>query len=264
MPLQPRYLQPVNLLATALLAGAIFSAQASDIDAAIDKGVERAATAQQAQTRIDTVDDAIRDIEREYRGLSKEVDGLAIYVQQLDKQLDSQRQELESVEESIHQVALIERQITPLMLKMVDAIALFVEADIPFQKEERLARVKSLQAMMGRSDVEAAEKYRQIMQAYQDEMGYGRSIKTYRATLAIDNAEKEVDFLRVGRIALMYQSLDGENIGVWDSKTRSWQPLDNEYKSKLMMALRIAREQAAPDLIKVPVAAPASYAVEKQ
>lgn len=258
-------LQSRHLLAGALLlTGAVSAANASNIDTAIDKGVERAATAQQSQVKIDGMDEVIRDTEREYRGLVKEVDGLGIYVQQLDKQLVDQRQELASVENSIHQVALIERQITPLMLKMVDGIAAFVEADIPFQKEERLARVKSLQSIMGRSDVEVAEKYRQVMQAYQDEMSYGRTIKTYRDTIKIDNADKEVDFLRVGRIALMYQSLDGENIGVWDNTSRSWQPLADEYKGKLMMALRIAREQAAPDLIKVPVASPVSYAVEKK
>ncbi len=258
-------LQFRHLLAGALLtAGAVFSATASNIDTAIDKGVERAATAQQSQSKIDSMDDAIRNSEQEYRGIIKEVEGLTIYIQQLDKQLADQEKELANVENSIHQVALIERQITPLMLKMVDGMARFVEADLPFQKDERLARVKSLQNMMGRADVEVAEKYRQVMEAYQDEMGYGRTIKTYRATLKVENTEKEVDFLRVGRIALMYQSLDGENMGVWNNQSRAWAPLDVEYKSKLMMALRIAREQAAPDLIKVPLSAPVSFAVESK
>lgn len=258
-------LQSKSILAGILLAaGAVMSASATNIDTAIDKGVERAATAQQSQSKIDNMDDAIRNAEQEYRGIIKEVDGLNIYVQQLDKQLADQETELANVENSIHQVALIERQITPLMLKMIDGMARFVEADLPFQKDERLARVKSLQNMMGRSDVEVAEKYRQVMEAYQDEMGYGRTIKTYRATLKIENNEKEVDFLRVGRIALMYQSLDGENMGVWNNQSRAWTPLDVEYKSKLMMALRIAREQAAPDLIKVPLSAPVSYAVESK
>ena len=257
--------QPKQLITAAvLLAGTVLPAMASNIDTAIDKGVQRATNAQQNQQKIDGMDDTIRDTEREYRGLVKEVDGLSVYVQQLDKQLANQRKEMDDVESSINQVALIERQITPLMLKMVDALSEFVDADIPFQKEERMARIEKLKSIMGRSDVEVAEKYRQVMQAYQDEMNYGRTIKTYRATLKLDGSEKEVDFLRVGRVALMYQSLDGENIGVWDSQKRSWKPLDSEYKSKLMMALRIAREQAAPDLIKVPVSAPISYAGENK
>lgn len=237
---------------------------ASNIDTAINKGEERAATEKQYQVKIDVLDETIRDVEREYRGVVKEVDGLEIYVQQLDKQLEDQRHEKEEVEKSIHQVALIERQITPLMLKMVDAISRFVEVDIPFQKEERMRRVKSLNDMMGRSDIEVAEKYRQVMQSYQDEMNYGRTIKTYRSTLTINSVEKEVDFLRVGRVALMYQTLDGDDSGVWDVESNNWKPLDSEYKSKLLTALRIAREQSAPDLIKVPVHAPILVAVEKK
>ena len=142
------------------------------------------------------------------------------------------------------------------MLKMIEAIDLFVQSDVPFQQAERGKRVQTLQDMMGRSDVSVAEKYRKVMDAYQKEMDYGRTIKTYRATMQLDGAEREVDFLRVGRVALMYQTLDGENIGIWNNDSRQFEALENEYKSKLAMALRIAREQAAPDLIKIPVAAP--------
>ena len=62
--------------------------------------------------------------------------------------------------------------------------------------------------------------------------------------------------LRIGRIALVYQSLDGQELGIWNTNSNSWQSLAPEYKSKVMAGIRIAREQAAPDLIKVPVAAP--------
>jgi hypothetical protein len=89
-------------------------------------------------------------------------------------------------------------------------------------------------------------------------MDYGRTIKTYRSTINLtdSSSEREVDFLRVGRISLMFLSLDGERLGIWDQKAKEWKPLDAEYRGKLNTALRIAREQAAPSLIKIPVAAP--------
>jgi len=145
---------------------------------------------------------------------------------------------------------------------MIDAIDLFVAADVPFQQQERLARVESLKALMGRSDVTVAEKYRKVMDAYQKEMDYGRTIKTYRDSITLDaslfekGGEREVDFLRVGRISLVFLSLDGESLGIWDQQSKKWQPLESEYKGKVIGALRIAREQAAPSLIKIPVAAP--------
>jgi hypothetical protein len=63
-----------------------------------------------------------------------------------------------------------------------------------------------------------------------------------------------VDFLRFGRISLVYQTLDESESGVWDQATRSWLPLDDSYRSSIRDGLRIARKQSAPNLIRLPVA----------
>ncbi len=255
----PMQLRTRNLLAAAMLsAGVVMGASAATVDGALDQGVNRANKAQQSQQKIDSVDNSIRAQEREYRGLVKEIDGLNVYVTQLNKQLKAQQDELASIEASIKNVTLVERQITPLMLRMIDAIDQFVAADVPFLAEERSKRVANLKNMMGRSDVTVAEKYRKVTEAYQAEVDYGRTIESYRGTLATNGQSREVDFLRVGRISLMYQSLDGQELGVWNTAANQWEPLDASFKSKLMAGIRIAREQAAPDLIKVPVAAPTS------
>ena len=248
MPLRTR-----NILAAAVIsAGVVFGAHAADVNTALDKGEARASKAQKSQQKIDDIDSDIRAAEREYRGVMKEVEGLQVYNQQLDKQLNAQTEELTAISSSIEQVTLVERQITPLMLRMIDAIDLFVAADVPFKKEERTKRVEGLKELMGRSDVTVAEKYRKVMGAYQAEIDYGRTIESYRGNLE----GREVDFLRVGRVSLVYQSLDGNELGVYNTASKSWETLDPSYKSKIMAGIRIAREQAAPDLIKVPVAAP--------
>jgi hypothetical protein len=232
------------------------------LNSVLVKGEQRADKAIKSQLTIDAIDADIRRSEREYRGVSKEIEGLEVYVKQLNKQLEDQNSEKNDIEKSIRKVTLIERQITPLMLRMIDALDRFVEADVPFQKEERRDRVANLKDLMVRSDVTVAEKYRNVMDAYQKEMDYGRTIKTYRSTINVagssadTSGEREVDFLRVGRISLMFLSLDGKSLGIWDQKATEWKPLDADYKGKLNTALRIAREQAAPSLIKIPVAAP--------
>ena len=253
---------PAKKLVLAILAtGSLFATTSvvasNNLDAALVKGEQRAASAVRSQHKIDSVESETRDAERKYRAVNKENDGLSVYIEQLNKQLTNQEIELNNIDSSIRQVTLIERQITPLMLRMIESLELFVAADVPFQKEERTARIASLRELMGRSDVTVAEKYRKVMDAYQKEMDYGRTIKTYRSTLDLAGAaDREVDFLRVGRLSLMFLSLDGQSLGIWDQQAKVWQPLDSEYKAKLTTALRIAREQAAPSLIKIPVAAP--------
>jgi len=258
---------PFNSKASSLLAGAfltagMFNAHAADLDQAINKGVDRVGNAQQAQVKIDDIDSQTRSAEREYRGVIKEVEGLKVYIEQLNKQLAAQEKELGQIEASIRQVTLIERQITPLMLRMIDAIDQFVRADVPFLQEKRMDRVETLKDMMGRSDVTVAEKYRKVMEAYQTEIDYGRTIESYRGEVEIDGEQREVDFLRTGRISLVYQTLDGERLGVWNPESKQFEELDSSYKSKIMMGIRIAREQAAPDLIKVPVSAPVAVTAE--
>ena len=138
---------------------------------------------------------------------------------------------------------------------MIDAVESFVELDVPFLLDERQKRVAGLREVMGRADVTNAEKFRQIMEAYQVENEYGRTIEAYRGTLERGDKEITVDFLRFGRIALVYQTLDESEAGVWNQETRTWEPLDSGYRSAIRQGLRIARKQAAPDLIRLPLPA---------
>ena len=65
-----------------------------------------------------------------------------------------------------------------------------------------------------------------------------------------------VEFLRLGRVALMYRTLDDAEVGRWNKDSNSWEKLDNGYLSGVKMGISIARQQVAPDLVYVPVDAP--------
>jgi hypothetical protein len=64
-----------------------------------------------------------------------------------------------------------------------------------------------------------------------------------------------VELLRVGRVALMYQTLDGAETGYWNATTGKWQ-VDNQFDDAIREGLKVARKQAAPDFVAVPVRAP--------
>jgi hypothetical protein len=142
------------------------------------------------------------------------------------------------------------------MTRMIEGIEQFISLDVPFLIEEREERVANLQDLMERQDVTVAEKFRKVTEAYQIENDFGSTIESYKDTITIDDATREVDFLRVGRIALIYQTADGKSSGVWDQSSRKWQSLGNEYKNQIKFGLQIANKQVAPDLVLVPVDAP--------
>ena len=141
------------------------------------------------------------------------------------------------------------------MQKMLDTLEQFVALDVPFLVEERAKRVANLKDMMTRADVTFSEKYRRIVEAYQVEMEYGRTIEAYEGKLGAGDAARTVQFLRVGRVGLLYQTLDGRETGYWDADKRDW-VVDNHYRNAFREGIGVAKKMTAPDLLVVPVRAP--------
>jgi len=154
-------------------------------------------------------------------------------------------------------VTVIQRQMTPLVVRMIDGLEQFVDLDVPFHIQERKDRVAFLRRNLDRSDVTVAEKMRQVLEAYKIENEYGRKIDSYKGTVDINGSERDVNFLRIGRIALLYQTTDTEVSGAWDQANRQFvQVSRGEYRSAIMKGLRIARNEASIDLMTMPIPAP--------
>ena len=239
------------------VAGLFTQAFAVSINEVMQEGENRADAGETAQQQVDSVADQTEKIVNDYRTVTKVVDGLRVYNALLQTQLDNQQSEMQALRDSIANVALIERQIVPLMTRMVDSLEGFIELDTPFLMKERRGRIARLHEVMERSDVTAAEKLRLVIEGYQIENDYGRTIEAYKGSTMINGNEREVDFLRVGRVALMYQTVGGANTGAWDKEAGAWVDLPPEtYQKAAKEGLRIARKQVAPDLLVVPVAAP--------
>ena len=210
----------------------------------------------ETQSRIEVLSDATDDLLTQYQSALRQHESLVIYNRQLDALIAAQEVERASLDEQTDRVELVSRDVTPLMLRMIDALNAFVSLDVPFLEKERTDRILDLRKLMHRADVTEAEKYRRIMEAYQIENEYGRTIEAYRSTLAQDDKEVTVNFLRVGRIALVYQTLDESEAGVWNQDSRRWETLEGSFRSAIRDGLRIARKQTAPDLIRLPLPAP--------
>ncbi len=252
-----------KLLLSAILVAAIpvsFStsvlAQAT-VDQVTQEGEKRADAGAAEQQRVEQIADQTNDLLNQYNTITKVVDGLMTYNSLLQRQVDNQETEKVALTESIGNVALIERQIIPMMTRMLDSLEQFIELDTPFLLTERRDRLERLRGMMERSDVSSAEKFRRVIEAYQIENDYGRTIEAYKGTVPINGNQQEVDFLRIGRVSLAYQSVGGSHTGAWDDAARDWVELDaSEFKNQVSDGLRVARKQVAPDLLVIPVAAP--------
>jgi len=210
--------------------------------------------AQQSQERINNIVEGTRSLEDQYRAINKEIDGLKVYNRLMRAQVEGQAATLEDIALSMDQVDVINRQIFPLMERMIDGLKQSIALDVPFLMDERNKRMADLEAIMERSDVTVAEKFRKVMEAYQIENDYGTTIEDYSQSLTIDDATRSFNMLRVGRIGLYFQSDDTKITGRWNNDTRGWE-VDNSARNEVRKGLRVARQLIAPELIIVPVPA---------
>ena len=187
----------------------------------------------------------------DYRQMHAETTSLKQYNEQLAAQVKSQQDELNDMTQQLGEIETTSREVLPMMHKMLATLDQFVKLDVPFLLEERTNRVAQLKDMMTRADVSMSEKYRRIVEAYQIEMEYGRTIEAYQGKVG----DKTVDFLRAGRVALMYQTLDGKETGYWDADEKKWKRTTS-YDDAIEAGLKVAKKQAAPDFVAVPVRAP--------
>lgn len=247
-------------LSTVLTAGAVFAGSSfadQSLEAVLAVGQSKVADAQKSQVRINKLQDETNDLINQFKQVNKTIEGLRVYNAQLDKQLASQRDIMEKLSDSTSQVTVIQRQIQPLVLEMLDAIEQFVELDAPYRKEDRLNRIASVRSLMEEADVTISEKFRQVLEIYSIESEYARKVDTYETTLNIDGQDLQVNVLAIGRIALMYQTMDTSLTGVWDKQAKQWITLDNgDYKLPVRNAVRIAQKKAQNDIMLLPIAAP--------
>lgn len=213
---------------------------------------------QRSQEKIDALADSRQAMADEYRALVQQTDELGIYNAQLRRLIQSQEIEISQYDADLAELEQTRRRLMPLLWQMTEALGQIISVDTPFLADERQTRLQELTQLMDRADIAVADKYRRIMEAYQIEAEYGHSIEAYQGQMHIGDEVRTVDFLRFGRVGLYYLSLDGQEVGMWSSAKGNWLEVDAMYKETLAQAIRIARKQMPPDLIRLPVPAPVS------
>lgn len=245
-----------TVLSASALLGSVAQADQT-LDSIIKVGQSKTTLAQNSQKRIDKLATETQDLLQEFKRTNKSIEDLRYYNGQLDKQIANQLVVIKELETSIENVTIIERRIQPLIMRMLDGIEQFISLDIPFDLDTRLAELEKVKDNLDRSDVSAAEKFRQVLELYKQEAEYSRGVRAYADTLDVGGQEREVNVLQVGRVALMYQTKDTKMSGAWDAEQNAWVELDSgEYRSGILKAIRIARKEASAEVLTLPVMAP--------
>ncbi len=239
-----------------LLAASGNTLAQSKTEQLVEDGLSRLSDNQSAQSQIDKSNAERIDAENQYLTELRVLQGLNMYNDMLKRQLDDQALQIDKLNTSINNATLIERQIMPLLSRMLDALETFIELDVPFLYEERMARVADLRELLRKSEYTTSEKCRRVFEAYQIEIEFGYTIESYKGRVSVDSQQFAVDFLRIGRVGLLYRDLAGERVGYWNKLDKSWVPLsEQQYLRHVAKGLKIAKEEISPELITIPLLA---------
>ena len=234
-----------------LLAFFAFS-ENTDIEEILSENENNFSLSEKSQSQVNDLSTEKDSLLAEWKVVVKQVEGLKIYNEQKRRQIKAQEERMVTLAEQTRQVVVIQRQIPPLMERMADSLEQFVSLDAPFSLPERVKRINQVRATLSDPKVTASEQVRQVLEAYNIEREYGRTIETYEDAIVIDGEEKVVNILRIGRLALMYQLKDQSQAGIWDSEQNDWVEVSG-YRLPVRDGIRMANKTAPLDLLAVPV-----------
>lgn len=240
-------------VASILLGATFANAQDSRLKSIVDEVDAANKLAQASQQRIDATSDETQKLLTEYRAVLKTNAGLEAYNAQQRRVIERQVEEIAKIRNSIGQIDEIKRQITPLMLDMIEDIEDFVDQDVPFLMDERRDRIQSLRDVMDDPNVSDPERFRVILEAYKAEVQYGRTVFAYEA---LDDQGRSVNFVRLGRIGFYSQTKDGAETRAWNNETKAWETMGGDFTTPVRQLIRMAQRRTQQDVTVLPIAAP--------
>ena len=238
---------------TALISTSILADQ---IQPLLDVGEERQQSEKVSQSKIDTMDDDTSLVVNEYKTVSKQIEGLIVYNAQMRKQIQVQEERLKEIDKTMKEAQIMQRQIPPFTRRLLAGIEKSIELDLPFHLADRKERIAFAKAAIDNPTVSPAEGLRQVLETFNVEMEYGRKIDSYKDTILVGEQQREVNVLRVGRLALIYQTSDENVTGAFDNRKKEWVELDGSYRNPTKKGLRIANKLATVDMLELPVQNP--------
>lgn len=244
----------IATLVVALAAPSVHAQQA--VKRVIDTQGSYDRNSRASQERVTRYAQQTTDMLGDYRVVLQQLDRVRIYNRNLQAIVDDQQAQIQKIQDDLDNFEATEQGIVPLMESMIADLRTFVEADMPFQTTVRMTRLDNLETNMTNSEITNSERYRQIMDAYRIEAEYGDTIEAYEGTININGADTSVNFLRVGRIVLAYQTADEKITGLWNKQSRQFEVIDSGYRRAVSDGLALARKQAPPQLLSLPVPAP--------
>lgn len=220
--------------------------------------------AEQSQAKVSQLADEQRKLLADYQRFENQADYQQAYNDELRQKIVAQQENLSQLRDEINTLALTKQQLLPLLRKMTQSLEAFIKVDLPFQRQARLESIAQLKAFLNEPEASVADKFRRVFEQYQTENDANYQLASGQTEIVTTSGQAmRVALLRVGRIALYYQSLDQSSQAIWDPAQQDWRALDTSYARAITQGIRIALDQATPELLELPLLTRANHNTTK-
>ena len=171
----------------------------------------------------------------------------------IQKHLARQQNRNRELTDQLAKLDAISRDIEPFLEETHARLVEHLRREPALLPEERSRRLDHLRTLLQDPSIDIGEKYRKTMEALFIEAEYGNTVDVYQQTIAIADQPVTVTILRLGRLALFYQSMDAKSCGYYDHGAGKWQPLANRHNKGIRTAMEIARKQRPARMVSLPI-----------
>ena len=239
----------VLVAVTAMMVGGapVFADQPEQIEKTVQTSVEtRKKTQEKAKVRH-----AEKDKEKaKYFQLKEEIDEADLELKRMKELVERQDAYLARQHKKLIEMGKIRQGLLPYLEELVAQMEHHISEDIPFLRDERSARLDNLKGILYDPEISLGEKFRRVYEGLRVEMEYGRSVEVTKEEITFQEETLLVNVLRIGRTAMLMQTLDGKDIALYRD---GWKPLPKKYQEQIKKAIDIVQRKRPVEFVNLPV-----------
>jgi len=174
-------------------------------------------------------------------------------IKQYKAYIKEERQTIAELHRRQQILSHINMVLDPYLDSVTDRLSMFIKSDLPFLKEAREARVNFLRHSLDDYNTGLGERLRRVLHALEIESKYGMEITSYEQDIKINGRPTDVRILRLGRVAMFFVTLDGQEAGKFDKQSGKWVLLPSKYAQAIDTTIEISQRKMAAKLVDLPI-----------
>lgn len=239
----------VWLLAVMLcMSQAAYAGQPAKIKKTIDGSVK---TREATQKKAADWQGKKERMKNRYFQLKEGTDMVRLELAHMEEVTAKQNAYLERKRRMVHEMEKIGRELLPYLQQQVARLSGHITSDLPFLQQERATRIDNLNSILNDIEIPLSEKLRRTFEAMRVEMDYGKSIETTRTEIDYKGQKVLVNMLRLGRTALLMQTIDEQESGLYADG--AWVALPGHYGEEIKKAMEITKRRRPVDFVNLPI-----------